>query len=767
MTHDTSDRRRGRLPSALTRREALAAAALSTALPVLPRFARAAGPTGAPIVIGWLGPLSPPGGYAQGILMKDAAQMAVEEVNAGGGILGRPVQVVYADSRGQPAEGRAAAERLVQENKVVAAFGEFHSPVAIAEMEVFHRYGIPFMACDVWSDEITAKGYPEVFRNAPTVSLIDTAIGQWMVAAGFKNAALLAEKNDVGLAARTTIGAELKAKGIPFSAVDADPNATDFTAQILRYKSMSPPFDFFYTEFSEAGAYDLVRQAKELGFAPTAKCGMYNSGGSATDPTFWQNVGQSGVGLCTENVGLPRAAWNDKTRAFFAAFKKRFDAEPPGAVMESYDGAWLLFDAIHNAGNTDPKAIIHALETTKWVGVRGHTRSPPTRTRRGTTISSWPRRSPSFNIPSRSSRSMRRRSSGRAIWRRWSICTSRRLRVFDPLPPNPLPQGEGSKSAASDPPPLGEGARAEGTASPRMTSYLLVQAANGLVIGVIYALIAAGLTVIFSILKIVNFAHGEIYMMGGYFGFFVISLLNAPPLLAVIVAMALAFALSVLLERTLLTPLYNPATERKSDYGILVTFGISILLRNLAIIVFGPFPLRPPSFRPGVFVAGDLILSWDRVIAAGAGIAMLLALLVFLARSAWGQALGAVSQSRESAAIVGINDRLAYTLAFALGGALAGGAGALVGPIYALTPSMGLVPDTQAFAIVVLGGMGSVGGSIIAALLLGVSENLFVALFPDPTRGLSYAQAFSLVVLMLVLLVRPSGLFGRVHVAME
>jgi len=300
-----------------------------------------------------------------------------------------------------------------------------------------------------------------------------------------------------------------------------------------------------------------------------------------------------------------------------------------------------------------------------------------------------------------------------------------------------------------------------------VVDYILIQALNGLVIGVIYAVIAAGLTVIFSILKVVNFAHGEVYMMGGYFAYFAIALVGIPPFAAVFVAMLLSFALSVLFERSLLTPLYSPTTERKGDYGILVTFGISILLRNLAIIVFGPFPLRPPSFFPGSAVAGSFVMSWDRVFAAGAGIVMLVALLLFLRRSAWGQALNAVSQSRESAAIVGINDRLVYTLAFGLGGALAGGAGALVGPIYALSPSMGLVPDTQAFAIVILGGMGSVGGSIGAGLLIGVTEALFVALFPDPSRSLAYAQAFSLVVLMVVLLIRPTGFFGRVHLAMD
>ena len=300
-----------------------------------------------------------------------------------------------------------------------------------------------------------------------------------------------------------------------------------------------------------------------------------------------------------------------------------------------------------------------------------------------------------------------------------------------------------------------------------MANYLLIQSLNGLTIGIIYAVIAAGLTVIFSILRIVNFAHGEVYMMGGYFSYFAITLLGIPPLSAVAAAMLLSFALSVLVERTLLTPLYSPATERKGDYGILVTFGISILLRNLALIVFGPYPLRPPSFWSGVLMIGPLIMTWDRVFAGGAGIVMLIGLVWFMHRTPWGEALNAVSQSRESAAIVGIDDQRFYMLAFGLGGALAGGAGALVGPIYSLSPSMGLIPDTQAFAIVILGGMGSVAGSILAGLLIGVSESMFVALFPDPSRSLTYAQAFSLLILMAVLLVRPTGLFGRAHAAMD
>jgi branched-chain amino acid transport system substrate-binding protein len=352
----------------VSRRTALAGAGAAATLPLLGQRARAADP----ISIGWVGPLSPPGGYAEGTNMKNAAVLAAEEVNKQGGILGRQVEITYADTRGMPAEGRTAAERLVQQNKVVAVFGEFHSPVALAEIEVFHKYGTPFMACDVWSDQITAKGYAEVFRNAPAVSLIDVTIGQWIAAAGFKNVAIIAEKDDVGLSARTLVQQELTKAGIKFTAVDADPNLTDFTAQILRFKSEKPAYDFFLSVYAEAGAYPMIRQSHDLGFAPTANCGIYNSGGESVDPTFWENVGDAGKYLCTENVGLPKASWNDKTKAFVAAYKARNkDADPSGAVMESYDGAWLLFDAIKRAGSTDGKAIIKALEDTSYVGVRG------------------------------------------------------------------------------------------------------------------------------------------------------------------------------------------------------------------------------------------------------------------------------------------------------------------------------------------------------------------------------------------------------------
>ena len=297
--------------------------------------------------------------------------------------------------------------------------------------------------------------------------------------------------------------------------------------------------------------------------------------------------------------------------------------------------------------------------------------------------------------------------------------------------------------------------------------YLVVQAVNGAVIGIIYALIAVGVTLVFSILKIVNFAHGDLYMLGGYCAYYVIEYLGVPPLGAMLVAMAALFVVAIVLERLCLTPLYSDTTERKDEYGLIVTFGLAYFLRNSAVIAFGPFPLKPPSFVPGVQKFGNVIVTNDRLVAAGVGVVVIVALLYFMQRTIWGQALDAVSQSRDSAAIVGINARRFNSFAFGIGAALAAAAGALVAPIFSLLPDMGVLPNIHAYVIVILGGMGSVSGSIIAGILLGESENLFTAFFPDPTRAFAYTNAFGVLVLMMVLMFRPQGFFGRRHLRME
>jgi branched-chain amino acid transport system substrate-binding protein len=324
-----------------------------------------------PIKIGEVGPLSPPGGYEDGKLMLDAAQMAIDEINKAGGVLGRPIQLIDADTRGKPEEGTAAAERLTAQEHVSAIFGEFHSGVFLAEMEVAHKTGTPIVAVDVWANKITAAGYPEVFRVAPCQAIIANRYGDWLAAAGFKNILLMYEKTDGGEGHRDVLVQSLQKHGIHYDVVGVDLNQTEFTAEMQRVLAHTPPYDFIAAAYSEAGLYPMVSQAKSVGLAPTAHTGMYDSGGPATTEAFWKNVGEAGIGLVTENPGLPKAKWNAKTKAFVAAFESRFHSSTTPQSMESYDAAYIVVDAIKRAGSTDPKAIIHALETSKWNGTRG------------------------------------------------------------------------------------------------------------------------------------------------------------------------------------------------------------------------------------------------------------------------------------------------------------------------------------------------------------------------------------------------------------
>jgi branched-chain amino acid transport system permease protein len=287
------------------------------------------------------------------------------------------------------------------------------------------------------------------------------------------------------------------------------------------------------------------------------------------------------------------------------------------------------------------------------------------------------------------------------------------------------------------------------------------QVLNGLVLSVFYALAALGLAIIFGVLKIVNFAHGELYMIGGFAYYAVASAVGLPPPAAVLAAFAFLFALGIAIEWFLIRPVHEGRVERPDEYAIMITFGLAILLQNLMLSLFGPWTLRPPALFRGAVEIGELIVSGDRLAAAALGL-VLIAFVIYLLRWTWaGKAIRAVSQDRETAAVVGVDDRLVGMLAFGLGSALAGAAGALMGPVFLVHPTMGVIPAVKAYVVVVIGGMGSVPGAIVGALLLGQVENLATVLIPDTTRAVAYKDAYGLVLLVLVLLLRPQGLFGE------
>jgi branched-chain amino acid transport system permease protein len=296
---------------------------------------------------------------------------------------------------------------------------------------------------------------------------------------------------------------------------------------------------------------------------------------------------------------------------------------------------------------------------------------------------------------------------------------------------------------------------------------LTAQVVNGLIIGLLYALMAIGLALIFSVLKLVNFAHGQCYMMGAFVSYYFSTHLGIDPFVSVFLSMVVVFAVALAIQYLFLRPIYTGAVERKDEYAILITFALGIFLENLAMSVFGPWTVKSPNFLSGVTRVGFLTIDYNRLLVSGAAVVIMTALLLIIGRTFLGKALRAVSQDRDAAAIVGINPHRMNLLAFGIGVALAGGAGALMGPIFLISPTMGTLPGIKAFVIIVLGGMGSIKGAIIGSLLLGEVESLGSVYFINPTVGLAYKNAFGVMLLAIVLLVKPTGLFGEKHVKME
>jgi branched-chain amino acid transport system permease protein len=283
---------------------------------------------------------------------------------------------------------------------------------------------------------------------------------------------------------------------------------------------------------------------------------------------------------------------------------------------------------------------------------------------------------------------------------------------------------------------------------------------NGLIFGLFYALMAVGLAMIFGVLKVVNFAHGELYMVGAYTYVLASLKLGIPPWLALPLAALAGAALGALVERTLMRPLYTGYASwgiMKDEYAVVVTFGLSLLLINLVDKVVGPYPYRGPALiETSRFAIGPVMLNGQKLIAAGISLALLVALALFIKRSVWGRQIQAVAQNRLGASLAGIDATRTTTLVFAISGLLAALSGALLAPLINPSPDVGAFPAIKSYVIVVLGGMGSIWGAMLAALLLGVAESFFAVYV-----SYDYRDAFGLLILMLVLLFRPQGLLGE------
>jgi len=283
--------------------------------------------------------------------------------------------------------------------------------------------------------------------------------------------------------------------------------------------------------------------------------------------------------------------------------------------------------------------------------------------------------------------------------------------------------------------------------TPTMVGQVVI---SGLLAGALYSMVALGLALIFGVMRVINVAHGTILMLGAYTTFWWFYLLGINPYLSLLASMPLMFLLGVLLQRTLVTRVVD-APELSS---LLLTFGISIALVNLARLAFTS-DLRSVEFLTGAFLVGPFALSRARLISFAFAVTLALLAFWFLQKTKLGKAIRATSQSSETAMVCGINVERIHLFAFGIASALAAAGGSLVAVMVAIQPEMGQVYTFKSFLVIVLGGAGNYPGALLGGMLLGLVEQLS-SLFL--TTQVSEAVAY--VLLVLVLLLRPTGLLG-------
>lgn len=275
----------------------------------------------------------------------------------------------------------------------------------------------------------------------------------------------------------------------------------------------------------------------------------------------------------------------------------------------------------------------------------------------------------------------------------------------------------------------------------------------GVAIGSIYVLLATGLNLIFGVMKLVNFAHGELLMLGAYVSYSVTTGLGLDVYLSIFVSMGVIALVGLGVERLAFRRVLG--ADKLNE--IFVSLGLILIFDNAAVLIWGEDSkwLTSPFKGMGLQL-GDVFLRYDLLIAFGFVVAILVGLLFLINKTKIGMAMRATSQKSQAAMLMGINIEHIYIFTFMLGAALAGAAGTLFGVIFPFNPYIGALPTIKTFAIIILGGLGSIKGAIVGGLLFGIAENLASA-----TLGGIWGDAVAFALLIIVLVLRPEGLFGE------
>jgi branched-chain amino acid transport system permease protein len=278
------------------------------------------------------------------------------------------------------------------------------------------------------------------------------------------------------------------------------------------------------------------------------------------------------------------------------------------------------------------------------------------------------------------------------------------------------------------------------------------QVFNGIMLGSTYAIVALGLTLVFGILHIPNFAHGHLYMLGAYISFFLMTLYGFGFWTALVASMVILGLIGMVIERVV----YRPLQGRPHINSFISAVGALIILETSVIVFWGPQGRRIPNPYPDMVELLGITMSYQRLLVIGAAIAMIVLLQIFIKKTTPGTTIEAVAQNREGAMLVGINVNWVSSLTFAISTATAAAAACLVAPIFMISPTMGALLGMKAFVIVILGGLGSIPGAIVGGYILGILEAI-----GGGYLSAAYKDVYAFGALILILSIRPTGLFGK------
>jgi branched-chain amino acid transport system permease protein len=646
--------------------------------------------------------------------------MALDEINATG-LLDKKLELVYQDDTSKPEVASLTVEKLADRDDIVALIGAYSSSATFPAAAVADRYRIPMMCPSAITDEITRQGYKWVFRLCAASSDYSRALIQFLrEVADAHKLAVVYENTQFGSSVARAALEQAAKTGIEIVAYEAyDQGGTDFTPLLTRVKSTSPDAVLFVSYLADATL--LMRQSKEIDLNPK----VFTAGGAGFSlPDFLKGAGDTAEYTISVTQWTPDAKWTG-SREWAERFLKLFDYEPSYHSVQAYMCLKVLANAIEQAGSTDRSAVRDAIKSSKLDSIFGPIH---------------------FNDSGQNEHQV---AITQVLNGKFTTIWPASAAISSPVLPTPQWSARRGITAGTNSQPV-----PHVPASISGAEKLLQTLASGLLTGGIYALIGIGLTIVFGVMRVVNFAHGALVMVGMYATYFLFTHAHLDPFLSLIAVIPGMFIIGVILQKTLIAPVLR-APELNQ---ILLTEGISIVLINTALLLFtSNYLTMTTSYAGAAFHFGDVSLSKPQIGAFLVALVITGTVYLFLVRTMTGRQIRAAAQDAEAARLVGVNIKRVQALTFGLGVAAAGAAGSLLMPIYyRVEPNAGSPFTLKAFVVVVLGGMGSVTGALIGGVVLGIAEAMGAVYVAT-----GYKDVVAFVIFLLVLTLKPAGLLGK------